>query len=272
MRKIIIASVAILCSAVLSWAGGFGATVTSVENSVVVSTAPGSAWQKAKKGMKLNAGADLKTEAKSSAEIVYDDGTAVRLESNSHISIEQAAQKDGISEFVMSLFDGRALNAIKRNININKKNKFTIKSPVSVASVRGTVFVIDASTVTSTVAVYEGMVEAKSTDDKYPEPVQVVTNRQVSIDNGIMPGRVLPVTDEYDAYRKKVADMFVNRIEWFRGHMEEVRQMHQAYMDSWRKEQENGMKDFRDQLKDEKKDQENLKKQQEMENEIDHQK
>ncbi len=273
MRALFTALCVSLCSVAMSYGvEGFGATVTACENSVVVSTAAGAPWLKAAKGMRLVQGGAVRTSAMSGAEIMYDDGTAVRLESNSHAAIEQAVQKDGISEYVMSLFNGRALNAIKRNLNVNKKNKFTIKSPVSVASVRGTVFVIDASTVTSTVAVYEGMVEAKSTDEKYPEPVQVVTNRQVSIDDGIMPGRVLPVTDEYDAYRRKVANLFVNRIEWFRDHMEEVRRMHQDYMDAWRKEQEKEMKGFRDQLKDEKKDRENLKKQQEMEQEIDQQK
>jgi hypothetical protein len=251
----------------ISWASErLDAIITDTNNSVAISTSPAAPWQKAQKGMKLSSGTAVKTGPLSSAEMIYDDGTGVRIESNANVTIERAEIKKGVSEYLISLFSGRMLNTVKHNLN---KRRFKVQSPVCVMSVRGTVFVMDCSTTASTVAVYEGVVEAQSIDKQYKEPVQVNSNKQLTIQAGLAPGSPQPLAEEFERYRKTVADIFERRINWYRSHMEEIRRMNQKYMDNWRKEQEKTMEEFRNQFKDEKRDLEYRKKKEEFERELD---
>ena len=250
MKKIVLPSKSmVLCAAcVISFMFFSGkvfaeqsmAVITVVQNEVLVSTAPGSAWQKARKGMPCVKNTTIKTGANSYAELVYEDGSGARIEQNSKAVIQNLNKTDKVNEFIVNLMSGRLLNNVFKKSN--KSNKYSVKTPTCVISVRGTVFVVDSSSSEAKVAVYEGSVAAEQPGKgNAGSEIQVKADMQVGIKENEKAAQPKPLDNEFADYRKNTADLFNKRIEYYRTHMEEVRKMYEDHMEAWRKETQGAM-------------------------------
>ena len=107
------------------------------------------------KGMVLSEQDTVKCDARSKAEIILDSGHRVRVWPKSHIMLEKIfGDKSAIK-----LIAGRVRAAVKR---LRGNEKFEIKTPIAVCSVRGTDFSVELDDNNQVrVEVYEGVVAAK---------------------------------------------------------------------------------------------------------------
>lgn len=244
IRRCIIAMMVLSTIVCGAFAAEWGAVITAFQNEVTVSTGPAAAFMPAKKGMKCVVRSTVKTGRGATAELCFEDGTALKIEQNSQVVIKAARKTATLSEYFIDLVKGRLLNNVFKGAGRNK-SKFSVKTPTAVASVRGTVFVVDATEEKSVVAVYEGTVEAGqpgASDVSEPAGgVAIPANSQSAVARDMPAAAPAPLEQEFADYRRNVAELFNQRIAYFREHMEEVRKMNEEYMENWRKEVQSGM-------------------------------
>ncbi|HOW28504.1 MAG TPA: FecR family protein [Elusimicrobiota bacterium] len=221
------------------------AILTAVHGDVRISTAAHAPLIAAVKGMKCSVGATIRTGLTGSAELIYDDGTALRVDKNSALTIQNASFSNSVRTFLIQLYQGRLLNTLTGKNNRGPA-KFSVRTPVCVASVRGTVFVTDCSSTTADVAVFEGSVAASA--DEKSAPVEIPANKQSNVKYGQQPSKPTDLSAEFEEYRKTVAELFTKQTEYYRQNMEEVRKMNVEYMENWRQGVQQEMDDYRKQF------------------------
>lgn len=111
------------------------AFVATIEGSVQVQLGGSDIWALAKADQQLAAGSQIKTQAASSVIIGFNDGSKVRVGPNATFKIEE------VSNSKIALFIG--LGKLESWVAKMAKRTFQARNPVSVASVRGTVFAMD---------------------------------------------------------------------------------------------------------------------------------
>jgi hypothetical protein len=113
---------------------------TSIEGRVDV-TAPGKAAAAAKLGDTLNAGDIIRTKSKSKCEVVFVDGSVLRLADSSRLRVTEFAQDEGSRNATLNLFRGKIQNIVKTIPGAaGNKSKYEVHTPTAVAGVRGTNF------------------------------------------------------------------------------------------------------------------------------------
>ncbi|MGC9070175.1 MAG: FecR family protein [Elusimicrobiales bacterium] len=126
--------------------------------SAVISSPKGNVYYKAQSGgwvkiekerVSVSEGYEVTTERASSVEIIFDDGSRVKLGPNSYYKLEK---EDSLGISAM-LFVGRIRNWVKKY-----SKEYTIKTPHAVCGVRGTDFGVLVDATSSRVEVYEGSV------------------------------------------------------------------------------------------------------------------
>lgn len=144
MKKIIIALIAVLLIACV--AGVLVLRPGSVAKGIIypdgtdVQVNLGSGWQAATDEMELTVGSAIKTGA-DTATVVLLEGEIVQLESNSQITLEEITK----SAIRISVQAGETLNKITKLSGIKS---YTVESPSTVATVRGTTFFYSDNEVT----------------------------------------------------------------------------------------------------------------------------
>ncbi|MCX5781355.1 MAG: FecR family protein [Elusimicrobia bacterium] len=127
------------------------------------------AWVKASTSTVLSLKDKIKTASNSRAIIVLDNLTQVWVNENSELSVASLGQE--------SFFDLLA-GKIRAKVKLNANEKFRVKTPVSVASVRGTDFIL---TFEGILAVLEGKVEFS--DAFFKQVVEVLKDQFGSLDD-----------------------------------------------------------------------------------------
>lgn len=221
-------------------------TLTDVAGDVSVSSGTRAPAREGEIGWRAEPGAVLRTGADGRAEVLFDDGTALRMEPNTLLRVQEASRVGRFRQFLVQLVDGRLLSNIPK-WNRGARARFKVRTPVAVAAVRGTVFVTDASTAAATVAVYDGNVQAGAAGGPTAD---VGPNQQTDL----TPSGGAPVVRSLSAamadYRDSVAELFAAHMDELRSDMDAVREMNQTYMENHRNEIENSMNDTRDNLQD----------------------
>lgn len=144
MKKVIIALIAVLLFA--SIAGFLILRPGSVSKGIIYPDGPdvqvntGSGWQTATDEMELSVGSAIKTGA-DTATVVLLEGEIVQLESNSQITLEEITAR----AIKISVQAGETLNKVTKLSGIKS---YTIESPNTVATVRGTTFFYSDNEVT----------------------------------------------------------------------------------------------------------------------------
>ena len=143
----------------------FSATLIDFEGQVLIQKGGENIWLPVEKDMPLEQGDHLKTGAKSFAEILVDDGSQIKLEENSEITLSELSadsQNKSITASVYLWF-GRMLSNISRLAN--SRSRFEVQTPTVVAGVRGTDFAVEVVDGKQTdVGVFDGEVAVAGLD------------------------------------------------------------------------------------------------------------
>lgn len=127
------------------------ATLETMRNNVEVKSGSGTQWKKADKNAPLKQDDTIRTGSRSLARVKLEDGSRILLLQNS------AAELENISsvEKAINLVSGRIRAIVKK---IQASGTFKIKTPIGVASVRGTDFEVEYDDGVTTVRVNSGEV------------------------------------------------------------------------------------------------------------------
>jgi hypothetical protein len=112
--------------------------IESITRTVEVQPAGTGSWKKAKPDTSLDTSDHVRTGSRSIARVRLQDGTKVLLLQNSHAEVENLSSV----EKTIKLVKGRIRAIVAK---IKGGNNFKIKTPVGVASVRGTDFEVEIS-------------------------------------------------------------------------------------------------------------------------------
>ncbi len=143
-----------------------GAIVTDLKGSVTIER-DGSSYQLKndmlykKEGLLLSRDL-IETGSDSYVDLVFEDRATIRIGENTKIVLEKASISSAsgeTSEIEWGLEKGSIISSVTR---ASEKEKYTITTPTSVASVRGTDFAVDSDPEQNSVAVADGAVEMES--------------------------------------------------------------------------------------------------------------
>lgn len=124
-------------------------TVSDLAGIVDVKKAGTDAWVPAQKGMKLTSGDAIKTTIDSGADLVFEDGSVIRLDEETSLGVEDLSENVEKARFLyvfdrnvtakktkFKLDEGNIMAAVKEVGN--SKSQFTVQTPKGIAGVRGT--------------------------------------------------------------------------------------------------------------------------------------
>ena len=197
-----------------TWAYGqaqdeYCASLADFEGQVSIQKAGEADWLPVEKGMPLENQDRLKTGNDGYAEILYDDGSLVKMEENSEITLEEvsADYKSKKITSKVSLWFGRLLLNIAKFTH--SQSRFTVKTPTVVAGVRGTEFVVESLTEEqSDVGVIEGEVGVEGLDEqgKSVESSKVILKPgfQTSAFKFKKPGMPIPLKEQMLSHAVKI--------------------------------------------------------------------
>ena len=119
-------------------------------------------WRPAWKGLPLAEGDRLKTGAKSWCEIIFKDGSFIKLDADSETGAETLKVSAEERTLSFAFLRGKALWMAAR-IKGKAKTRFAVRTPSAVCAVRGTDFAIILSTAGETsLGLFEGEVEVSN--------------------------------------------------------------------------------------------------------------
>lgn len=97
------------------------------------------AWVTAQNGMDLYQSDSVKTEDNTSASIVLFESSIIRLDSNTSVTLQELIQQGGETSVTINQNAGRTWNTVSKMSGIDN---YDVQTPTTVASVRGTAFII----------------------------------------------------------------------------------------------------------------------------------
>ena len=134
---------------------GETACVYAVSGDVQLMKTGGTAWLPAAKGMPVSEGYKLKTGRKASCEILFKDGTFLKVAAGTETSFDELQIAPEGRNYLFTLLRGRALWLAAKLKKL--KSRFSVHTPSSVCAVRGTDFaVIVSSSGETNVGLFEG--------------------------------------------------------------------------------------------------------------------
>jgi len=148
MRKYALAVILLVMSSFLF--AEVSAVVKEVNGKVEIKSSGGT-WKKASAGMKISKGDYISTGFNSQAVLLLGDSQVI-VKQLTRMELEKLVEKEGTVSTGLNLRVGRVRAEVKSAKGL--KQNFTLKSPISTAAVRGTVFEYDGRNLT----VYRGSV------------------------------------------------------------------------------------------------------------------
>lgn len=100
------------------------------------------------------------TESDSRMEIVFDDATIMKLDSNSRMVIKNLKRGATNASTVLELIKGKIFGVVKK---LTQQEQFTVKTRMAMAAVKGTELIVETGD-EDKVGVYEGSVEVSNVD------------------------------------------------------------------------------------------------------------
>lgn len=221
-------------------------TFTLVKGKVLLQKKKEKIWRTVELYLPVQVSDRIKTEKKSEAEVTFDDGTVLRIEPKTVITVEKAIinQKTKKKLFGLGLSSGRALTNVKKLVH--PKSKFEFITPTAVIAVRGTEFVVDArkTGIDTKVAVFEGRVGV-SGKVKKPEEILVKSEQETVIKKGKDPFPPSPLSKEFLRYRKQVVTKFEKRVARYRARLDKIKQERTKKMEQQKKKSLERMEEMR---------------------------
>lgn len=168
------------------------------EGTVDVNT--GSGWTKAINEMTLSQGASVRTGADGRATIVLHESEMVRLEPNSNVSIKDLSK----DKLAVSQSSGKTVSQIRKLTGVTD---FSVETPDTVATVRGTGFAVFVEEDGTEVLVDEGVV---GVGDK-----EVKANKKLHAMKGKL-GDILELDDDDRAFLGRQREFDVKHLQQLR--------------------------------------------------------
>lgn len=157
MTKILLSL--LLCAAALPAAAGETGCVYDMKGKVEVRAAGAAGWAPALKGAPFAAGAAVRTAPDAWCELLFKDGTFVKLDGGSEAGAEELQAAAGERRFSFSFLKGKAL-WMAAKVKGKAASVFQVRTPSAVCAVRGTDFSLLVSTAgAATVGLFEGLVD-----------------------------------------------------------------------------------------------------------------
>ena len=145
----------------------FQATLTDFEGEVLFQKSGDKTWFPVEADMPLESGDKIKTGINSSAEILIDDGSILKLEDKAEIELT-GLYVDSVTKKIKTrlyLGVGRLFSNIAKMMN--RESRFDVHTPTAIVGIRGTEFVVElADSEETDVGVFEGSVYVNAVDDK----------------------------------------------------------------------------------------------------------
>ncbi|WP_102348180.1 DUF4073 domain-containing protein [Bacillus sp. Marseille-P3661] len=134
------------------------AIIKNVKGEVYIKKGNSTREFKAKEGMSLSEGDSIRTVKKSSANIVYDDGSKTSIAPSSKLSVSKLKDKANGNQTKVKVLSGKIWNSVKNLSNAN--DEYDVETPTAVMGVRGTHFIVTTDPLTgqSSVTVLDGTV------------------------------------------------------------------------------------------------------------------
>ena len=156
--KDLILALALLCGALPAIAGETGC-IYELMGTVEVSAPGGKEWRTAAKGRPVAEGDRIRTSAGSGCEILFKDGTFIKMDENADLSMEGLKASKQARTFSFSFLRGKAL-WMAAKLRGKVLSKFTVRTPSAVCAVRGTDFSILVSTAAgeTSIGLFDGKV------------------------------------------------------------------------------------------------------------------
>ena len=171
-KKFILITGIIFLFHLITWFPAYGkekaASILSAENNVQVDYESSGNWEQAYDGMELYYGTQIRTMEDSRVMIIFTDGTQMKLDSNTVITVEKIeGQDDQVG--IIELIKGTIWSLI-RPVEEGGPPAMEIESPTSVCSIRGTELAMtvgeDGQNLTTTLTVITGEVELQNQHGK----------------------------------------------------------------------------------------------------------
>ena len=190
MKKIIVFSILLVSLMVMNVSAAV--VLTNFKGTVSIYLSAKQVWSVATKGTILGEKDKILTGANGTAELVFETGTTLKIKQNTELEM---AQLTG-GETRMSMAKGRIRAKIAK---LTTGQKFELRSPAAVASVRGTEFIMgsDQTTGNSEVVVLEGTVEfgGLTADGQITNPIEVNPMEKCSTGSDGSTGNIITIDE-----------------------------------------------------------------------------
>jgi hypothetical protein len=145
------------------------------------------------------------TESDSRMEIVFDDATIMKLDSNSKLVIKNL-KRGKTAETVLELIKGKIFGVVKK---LTQQEQFTVKTKMAMAAVKGTELIVEAGN-EDKVGVYEGSVEVSNIDMSGNVLSKVILdkNKEVIVVKHLKgPGKITGISRNFAKKYNEITDL-----------------------------------------------------------------
>ncbi|PIR00169.1 MAG: hypothetical protein COV66_08740 [Nitrospinae bacterium CG11_big_fil_rev_8_21_14_0_20_45_15] len=190
---------------VSAWAAQV-ATLENVSGDVRIYSEGKNRGRKGMDGASLLSKHIVKTEGDDAfADIVFADGSRVRVMPNSAVYLSKVEINEGGSEIDMKLAAGKIFNVVNK---LSKNSRYTVNTQTAIAGVKGTVFSVEAVSDDKAVfMVKEGRVEA-SNSNQPDKTVEVSDLHKTTVNKDNPPEEPVEMTAEEIAMFNLLDDIF----------------------------------------------------------------
>lgn len=191
-------------------------------------------WEKAQKGFPLREGDSVRTSRKGRCDLLFKDGTFVRLQGGSETLLQDLKIDRKERAFSFSFLRGKALWMVARLKRL--RTKITVRTPSAVCAVRGTDFAVALSTSgETTVGMFEGKLSVSAGEEERVVPAG--SEARVSGTNLKVQARLSRLMKAEERRYSKIKA----RVKRLRERLEEMK----GSLDGFSKRRDSKLKDFK---------------------------
>ena len=222
--------------------------ITKISGVVKVQLKVDSEWIPAEKGMALGENTKVQTDEDGELVIVFEDGTAAKVDKNTTFIIREAKKTAKQRYFIIELLKGSITSNSATITTVDEIGlNYQIKTPVAVAAVRGTIFIVEHKEDKSDIAVFKGSVNVQG---QTGHEIQVEQDYQTSVTSQKPPERVHPIEERLMKYYKEKVKRFNEQVEYHRARLDKIREQHIKWMEKQKGKYEDKMKEEKQKQED----------------------
>lgn len=179
------------------------AMLTEMSGSVLVKDAHDGSFKKAAVNQPLYAGDEIRTKKGAACEIEFKTESVVRLDENTDFKIHEVKETSKGSKTSVQLFVGKILNVVSKTAN----SSFEVKTPTSVAGVRGTEFAVEATEENTDIGVFSGRVGVTGMAESgtVTEEIDLTEDMETSVQKFKKPGAPRKLKEKMQKWKQYLA-------------------------------------------------------------------